>query len=111
MALFGYIALDGQGLEQRAHLGGRSLQVERQVVEGTQILAASIVAAAKRFPEKSIRSAYSVFARAVLVGAGPVELGIDVISEGRSTATVQVWSQRCCGLSNSGSASASCPQR
>ena len=63
---------------------------ERQVVEGTQILAASIVAAAKRFPEKSIRSAYSVFARAVLVGAGPVELGIDVISEGRSTATAVV---------------------
>lgn len=63
---------------------------ERQVVEGTQILAASIVAAAKRFPEKSIRSAYSVFARAVLVDAGPVELGIDVISEGRSTATAVV---------------------
>ena len=63
---------------------------ERQVVEGTQILAASIVAAAKRFSEKSIRSAYSVFARAVLVGAGPVELGIDVISEGRSTATAVV---------------------
>ncbi|MEC9323015.1 MAG: acyl-CoA thioesterase domain-containing protein [Actinomycetota bacterium] len=63
---------------------------ERQVVEGTQILAASIVAAAKRFPEKSIRSASAVFARAVLVDAGPVELGIDVISEGRSTATAVV---------------------
>ena len=63
---------------------------ERQVVEGTQILAASIVAAAKRFPDKSIRSAHAVFARAVLVGAGPVELGIDVISEGRSTATAVI---------------------
>lgn len=63
---------------------------ERQVVEGTQILAASIVAAAKRFPDKSIRSVYTVFARAVMVAAGPVELEIDVVSEGRSTATAVV---------------------
>lgn len=60
---------------------------ERQVVEGTQVLAQLIVAAAKRFPEKSVRSVYAVFARAVLVGAGPMELEIDVVSEGRSTAT------------------------
>ncbi|MGV0742512.1 acyl-CoA thioesterase [Mycolicibacterium sp. XJ870] len=62
---------------------------ERQVVEGTQILAGAIVAVAKRFPEKSIRSAHAVFARAVVVGP-PVELDIDVISEGRSTATAVV---------------------
>lgn len=67
---------------------------ERQVVEGTQLLAASIVAAAKRFPEKSIRSCYAVFARAVLAGAGPVELDIDVISEGRSTATAVVTAKQ-----------------
>jgi len=69
---------------------GLAADDERQVVEGTQILAASIVAAAKRFPEKSVRSAYAVFARAVLVGAGPVQLDIDVVSEGRSTATAVV---------------------
>lgn len=62
---------------------------ERQVVEGTQILAAAIVAAAKRFPEKSIRAAHAVFARAVMVGP-PVELDIDVVSEGRSTATAVI---------------------
>ncbi len=67
---------------------------ERQVVEGSQILAASIVAAAKRFPEKSIRSTYSVFARAVMVGAGPVELDIDVVSEGRSTASAVVTAKQ-----------------
>jgi acyl-CoA thioesterase II len=60
---------------------------ERKVVEGTQVLAQMIVAAAKRFPEKSVRSVYAVFARAVMVGAGPVELEIDVVGEGRSTAT------------------------
>jgi acyl-CoA thioesterase II len=63
---------------------------ERQVVEGTQVLAQVIVAAAKRFPDKSVRSAHAVFARAVIVGAGPVELEIDVVSEGRSTATAIV---------------------
>ena len=69
---------------------GVAAEDERQVVEGTQVLAQAIVAVAKRFPDKSVRSVYAVFARAVLVAAGPVELTIDVISEGRSTATAVV---------------------
>jgi acyl-CoA thioesterase-2 len=63
---------------------------DRQVVEGTQVLAQMIVAAAKRFPEKSVRSVYAVFARAVMVGAGPVEIDIDVVGDGRSTATAVI---------------------
>jgi acyl-CoA thioesterase II len=63
---------------------------ERQVVEGTQVVAQAIVAVAKRFPDKSVRSVHAVFARAVMVSAGPVELEIDVVSEGRSTATAIV---------------------
>jgi acyl-CoA thioesterase len=66
----------------------------RQVVEGTQVLAQSIVAAAKRFPDKSVRSVYAVFARAVMVGAGPVQIDIDVVSEGRSTATAVVTAKQ-----------------
>ncbi|MDT5248808.1 MAG: acyl-CoA thioesterase [Mycobacterium sp.] len=62
---------------------------ERQVVEGTQVLAQAIVAVAKRFPEKSVRSAYAVFARAIVAGP-PVEFAIDVVAEGRSTATAIV---------------------
>ncbi|ORW00321.1 acyl-CoA thioesterase [Mycobacterium kyorinense] len=62
---------------------------ERQVVEGTQVLAQAIVAVAKRFPEKSVRSAHAVFVRAVVVGP-PVEFEIDVVHEGRSTATAVV---------------------
>jgi acyl-CoA thioesterase II len=62
---------------------------ERQVVEGTQVLAQAIVAVAKRFPEKSVRSVYAVFARAVVVGP-PVEFAVDVVAEGRSTATAVV---------------------
>jgi acyl-CoA thioesterase II len=63
---------------------------ERQVVEGTQVVAQAIVAVAKRFPDKSVRSVHAVFARAVMVGAGPLELELDVVSEGRSTATAIV---------------------
>lgn len=62
---------------------------ERQVVEGTQVLAQAIVAVAKRFPDKSVRSVHAVFARAVMVGL-PVEFDIDVVHEGRSVATAVV---------------------
>lgn len=62
---------------------------ERQVVEGTQLLAQAIVGVAKRFGDKSIRSVHAVFARAVLVGP-PAEYTIDVVNEGRSTATAVV---------------------
>jgi acyl-CoA thioesterase II len=66
---------------------------ERQVVEGTQVLAQAIVAVAKRFPDKSVRSAYAVFARAVTAGP-PVEFEIDVVHEGRSIATAIVTVQQ-----------------
>jgi acyl-CoA thioesterase II len=66
---------------------------ERQVVEGTQVLAQAIVATAKRFADKSVRSAHAVFSRAVMVGA-PLELVIDVVHEGRSTATAIVSAQQ-----------------
>ncbi|WP_046320392.1 acyl-CoA thioesterase domain-containing protein [Mycobacterium sp. UM_Kg1] len=62
---------------------------ERQVVEGTQLVAQAIVAAAQRFADKSIRSVHAVFARAVLVGP-PAEYAIDVVSEGRSTAAAVI---------------------
>jgi acyl-CoA thioesterase len=44
---------------------------------------------AKRFPDKSVRSAHAVFSRAVVVGP-PIELVLDVVAEGRSTATAIV---------------------
>jgi acyl-CoA thioesterase II len=62
---------------------------DRQVVEGTQIVAQAIVAAAKRLQGKSIRSVHAVFSRVVLIGS-PVELAIDVFHEGRSAATAVV---------------------
>jgi acyl-CoA thioesterase II len=68
---------------------GIAVADERQVVEGTQVLAQAIVAVAKRFPDKSVRSAHAVFSRAVTVGP-PIELVLDVVAEGRSTATAIV---------------------
>ena len=68
-------------------------QDERQVVEGTQVVAQAIVAVAKRFPDKSVRSAHAVFSRAVAVGP-PIELVCDVLHEGRSTATAIVAVQQ-----------------
>ncbi|MEE4021854.1 acyl-CoA thioesterase domain-containing protein [Gordonia sp. PKS22-38] len=61
----------------------------RVVVEGSQVLAQAIVAVAKRFADKTVRSAHAVFARAVTVGP-PVEFDLDVVHEGRSVATAVV---------------------
>lgn len=66
---------------------------DRQVVEGTQVLAQAIVAAAKRFEDKTVRSAHAVFARAVVTGI-PVEFDLDVVHEGRSTATVTITAKQ-----------------
>jgi acyl-CoA thioesterase-2 len=65
---------------------------ERQVVEGTQVLGQAIVAVTKRLPGKTVRSVQAVFARVVVVGP-PIEFELDVISQGRSTATavITVW--------------------
>jgi acyl-CoA thioesterase-2 len=71
---------------------------ERRVVEGSQVLGQAIVAVTKRLPGKTVRSVQAVFARVIVVGP-PIEFEIDVISEGRSTATVgiTVWqnNKRC----------------
>jgi acyl-CoA thioesterase II len=66
---------------------------ERQVVEGTQLLSQAIVAVAKRFPDKSVRSAHAVFTRAAALEPA-VEFVIDVAHEGRSTATAVVAVQQ-----------------
>jgi acyl-CoA thioesterase-2 len=81
------VDLDGEGGVTAET--GRAGEDDRQVVEGTQVLAQAIVAVAKRLPEKSIRSVHAVFSRAVFVGA-PVELALDVVHEGRSVATTVV---------------------
>lgn len=73
---------------------------ERRVVDGTQLLAQAIVAAAKRLPGKSIRSAHAMFLRAA-DAATAVEFHVEVHHEGRSMAGVTVTvrqGQRCCAV-------------
>ncbi len=73
---------------------------ERQVVDGTQLLAQAIVAAAKRLPTKTIRSAHAMFLRAADVAA-PVEFRVEVNHDGRSMAGVTVLvhqGERCCAV-------------
>ncbi|OBF37159.1 acyl-CoA thioesterase II [Mycolicibacterium peregrinum] len=61
----------------------------RKVAKGTQALGQAIVAVAKRFPDKVIRSAHAVFTRPVEIDS-TVELAVTVVHEGRSTATAVV---------------------
>lgn len=77
------------GPDRFAGQTGLVAEDDRLVVEGTQVLAQAIVAVAKRFPEKSVRSAHAAFARALEVGP-PVELVVDVVHEGRSVAAANV---------------------
>ncbi len=81
------------GTDRFAADTGIAGQDGRQVVEGTQVVAQAIVAVAKRFPDKSVRSAHAVFSHAVTVGP-PVELVLDVVHEGRSTATAIVAAEQ-----------------
>ncbi len=61
----------------------------RRVAKGAQALGQAIVATAKRFPGKTIRSAHAVFARPVDIDS-TVELSLGVVHEGRSAATAVV---------------------
>jgi acyl-CoA thioesterase-2 len=61
----------------------------RDVIDGSQVLAQSVVAASKARPEKSVRSARAAFFRPVSAGL-PIEFTVDVLHDGRSFATVIV---------------------
>jgi acyl-CoA thioesterase/uncharacterized protein (DUF427 family) len=66
---------------------------DRDVVDGSQILAQSIVAACKSVPGKSAQSAHMIFSRAASTRA-PLELEADVLHAGRSFASVTVTARR-----------------
>jgi acyl-CoA thioesterase II len=62
---------------------------DRAVIDGSQVLAQSIVAATRSCDGKVVRSAHAIFVSPV--GAGePIELEVDVVREGRTVATVRV---------------------
>jgi len=73
----------------------------RRVVDGSQLLAQAIVAAAKELPDHRVRSAHAVFARAV-ADDGPLWLDVDVTHRGRTVAaavvTVGQGDRRCASV-------------
>jgi acyl-CoA thioesterase len=62
---------------------------DRAVIDGSQVLAQSIVAATKSFPGKVVRSAHVLFGSAI-DAAAPIELAVEVVRDGRTVATARV---------------------
>ena len=61
----------------------------RDVIDGSQLLAQSIVAAAKQCPDRSVRSAHAVFTRTAAAHT-PITFDVDVVHGGRTFVTTQV---------------------
>ncbi|HUR76910.1 MAG TPA: acyl-CoA thioesterase domain-containing protein [Acidimicrobiales bacterium] len=62
---------------------------DRAVIDGSQVLAQSIVAATKSCSTKVVRSAHSVFVSAV-DAAAPIDLDVEVVRDGRTVASARV---------------------
>ena len=61
----------------------------RDVIDGSQLLAQAIVAAAKTCPDRSVRSAHAVFTRTTSAHA-PIDFDVEVVHAGRTFATTTV---------------------
>jgi uncharacterized protein (DUF427 family)/acyl-CoA thioesterase len=61
----------------------------RNVVEGGQLLAQAVVAAAKAIPDQRVTSASMIFSKAASFDV-PVDVSLDVLRRGRTFSTVQV---------------------
>lgn len=61
----------------------------RDVIDGSQLLAQSIVAAAKSAPDRSVRSAHAVFTRTAAAHT-PITFDVDVVHGGRTFVTTEV---------------------
>jgi acyl-CoA thioesterase len=61
----------------------------RDVIDGSQLLAQAIVAAAKTCPDRSVRSAHAVFTRTAAANT-PIQFDVDVLHSGRTFVTADV---------------------
>jgi acyl-CoA thioesterase len=61
----------------------------REVIDGSQLLAQAIVAAAKQCPDRSVRSAHAVFTRTARAHE-PITFEVDVVHPGRTFVTTGV---------------------
>ncbi|MEY2471256.1 MAG: acyl-CoA thioesterase [Actinomycetota bacterium] len=74
----------GTGVYRGEHDAG-----DRAVIDGSQVLAQSIVAATKSCPGKVVRSAHAIFGSAI-AAAEPIDLAVEVVRDGRTVATARV---------------------
>jgi acyl-CoA thioesterase II len=79
----------GAGVFHARNLDGAG----RDVVDGSQLLAQSIVAASKSVPGKSVKSAHMIFSRAASVHT-PLQLEADALHAGRSFASVTLTARQ-----------------
>jgi acyl-CoA thioesterase-2 len=79
---------DVQPVTDRTYVGGSDAG-SRDVIDGSQLLAQAVVAAAKSCTDRSVRSAYAVFTRAAAAHA-PLDLDVDLVHAGRTFVTVHV---------------------
>jgi uncharacterized protein (DUF427 family)/acyl-CoA thioesterase len=81
--------VDVQRVDERTFVAPAYGYSTRNVVEAGQLMAASVVAAAKAVPEKRVTSASMVFARAASFAA-PIDFDTEVVRGGRAFSTVEV---------------------
>ncbi len=62
---------------------------DREVIDGSQVLAQSIVAATRSCTGKVVRSAHAVFI-APVTAAQPIDVAVEVVREGRTAASARV---------------------
>jgi acyl-CoA thioesterase-2 len=62
---------------------------ERSVVDGSQVLAQSIVAATRSCPGKVVRSAHAIFVSPI-TGQLPIDLSVEVVRNGRTAGSARV---------------------
>ena len=79
---------DVQPAGESSYVGG-SDPGTRDVIDGSQLLAQSIVAAAKQCPDRSVRSAHAVFTRTSKAHE-PITFDVDVVHAGRTFVTTTV---------------------
>jgi acyl-CoA thioesterase len=79
---------DVRPVEESSYEGG-SDPGTRDVVDGSQLLAQAIVAAAKTCPDRSVRSAHAVFTRTSKAHV-PITFDVEVVHAGRTFATTSV---------------------
>lgn len=79
---------DVERVGEASYVGGSDAG-SRDVIDGSQLLAQSIVAAAKTCPDLSVRSAYAVFTRTAAANT-PITFDVDLLHTGRTFVTADV---------------------